>query len=436
VLEAGTMLAAYLKTRLRRRAAASAIERRQLKGMRRHPDLGVLLSGASSLNEALSRLPLIDANMARDRFAELNRYRLDRETARGLAEAERMHGPSNADGLSFGLSSGTTGEAGVFITTAAERAAFIGTILGKVVPPGRLLGCRVALLLRHGNALYADLDKTRLLRLFHFDIAVSMPDWIEQLCALAPHVIAGPPSMLLAVAREPAFRRNPLRPHTLLAGAEPLFRSEQDLLTAAYGVSPLSIYQASEGFIAVACGHGRLHVNEDILVAEWQRFRNSPQHAVPVITDFTRRSQRVWRLRLDDVVRVSAEPCPCGSSHRVIAAVEGRLGDILYSVSERGTAPLFPFVLEETLGPLLDRSGEWQVRQVDPERVVVATQSPLDPPQWRDARDLLASLGGWPDIACSELAPRPPQLKRRRFVRAFDPLSRLIVEEMLLPPDR
>lgn len=426
----------YLRTRLRGRRERAGIERGQLKGMLRHPGLAPLMNGAVSLNEALQRLPMISAAALRDGFCERNRLGLDLTEAVRLAEAEKAGAPEGPPGYSFGLSTGTSGTQGVFITSPGERAAFLGTILAKALSVRTLAGCRIALLLKHNNSLYADVGRTRAVSLRYFDIATPVETWVAELVAAEPHVVIGPPSVLRAVARSREFEARPLRPHVLFTGAEPLFPSEARALAKAFGTTPRPIYQAAEGFIAVACAHGNLHVNEDILAVEWLMFHDAPTHAVPVITDFTRASQDVWRVRMDDVVRLASVPCACGSAYRAVSQVEGRLGDVLYGAPGTGKSRLlFPFEVEGVAGPLLDTGGEWQIRQDSPRGLTILTAHPVPGFMiWRRLTRVLAELGGWDTFTQGQLPVRRPEVKRRRFVREIDPASAVIIDQMLQPP--
>jgi phenylacetate-coenzyme A ligase PaaK-like adenylate-forming protein len=50
----------------------------------------------------------------------------------------------------------------------------------------------------------------------------------------------------------------------------------------------------------------------------------------PLVTDFTRRTQVMARYRMNDLLRLSAEPCACGSPFQAVAAVEGRQDDVFH----------------------------------------------------------------------------------------------------------
>lgn len=381
----------------------------------------------------LDRLPVTTAAELREQFAARNRLGVGLEAARGLALAEKLGTYRDPAGLSFGLSTGTEGPPGVFITSPGERASYIGTILGKLLPLSDLTGCRVALLLRHDNRLYSDAGRGRLLRIEHFDTAMPLEAWAGRLCGSGADVIIGFASILLALATSPAFVRKPLRPRILLVGGEPLFPSDAARLRAAFATTPRPIYQATEGFLALACRHGRLHVNEDILIAEWRRFRDCPHRAVPVITDFSRTTQDIWRTQLADVVSLAGDRCPCGSRYRALSAVEGRLGDVLYARDAGRIRPVFPFDLDAAIADVVPADGDWQIRQPEEDSIVVATAAPCSAAQWNGLRGALAAIGGWSELAHKPLEPRPPEIKRRRFVRLIDPHSDAL-GPLLLPP--
>ena len=342
-------------------------------------------------------------------FAERNVLGLTLEQARQEAERELAGAAPNFPGYSFGLSTGSTGRPGVFLTSERERDAWLGAILGKFLPLQLLLnGADIALVLKHNNSLYAGVTKTRWLRLHYFNAAEPVDEWVESLCRLAPAVLVGPVSLLEQVASSGAFAKRPWRPQLLLAGAEPLFPQDRVLLQCAYGVAPRVIYQAKEGFLGVECMHGGIHLNEDLL--QFERISLAKNRFVPVITDFTRKSQRYRRVRLDDILIQGQVPCKCGSPHATLEGVEGRANDVL--LLEDG--PLFPWEVNGLLAPHL-KGKDYRVTQVDGRLVTFAVEGGA-------AAGALAALeqgiGLRVGIEAYE-APAPGE-KRRRIRRMFD----------------
>jgi putative adenylate-forming enzyme len=419
------ILRAFWLARRRRHSSPRAIRRHQLSRLRRLPGLG----DSATVAEALSRLPLVSTREFAAQFAQRNALGLSLEEARRRARQElETGGPPQGD-VSFGLSTGSTGEPGVFLTTAAERGQWIGTILGKYFSLRQLArrrGLDIALLLKHNSRLYTEVASTGRLRLHYFDLTVPLEQWVERLAGLNPQILVAPPSVLLELAatQRAAVRR--LRPERLLAAAEPLFPGDRERLAAAYGVAPRGLYQAKEGFLAWGCEHGRLHLNEDLAVFEAQRFASHPDRCVPVITDFTRRSQSYWRTRLDDVWLAEETPCPCGSPFHGIRAVEGRLQDVLL----RGDrSPVFPFELDAVLARHLPADCASGLVQHELGSFTLT----VDRPQPAALRgELLALLAGdagnrpSPRLEVAPAWPPPRGEKRRRFQRLFDPRSDLL----------
>jgi putative adenylate-forming enzyme len=355
-------------------------------------------------------------------FERYNALGISLEEARRLAREELETGRNPYPGYSFGLSSGTTGEPGVFLTNEHERDVWLGTVLGKFLSPGQVLSLNAALLLKHNNRLYQASN-----RVHYFDISTPSSLWAPRLCDLAPSVLIGPPGVLQALAETAAFQRRPLRPHTLLAGGEVLYPQDRERLARAYGVAPRGLYQAKEGFLAAGCAAGGLHWNEDLVEVEWMRFYHRPDRAVPVITDFARQSQTFRRYRLDDVVKLSGA-CGCATPFQRVGAVEGRLQDILLLPAPKGGfRPLFPFEVNAVLKGFAD----YRLYQHDAYHFTLAVPG-------APGREVLAAL--------TELLERPsrleivplraeaPEKKRRRVQRLFDEGNSVVLESLVGPP--
>ena len=353
--------------------------------------------------------PIETASEFEAHFAERNVLGLSLDEARLEAERELAGCAPRHQGYSFGLSTGTTGRPGVFITHERERNAWLGAVLGKFLPLKMLLGgADVALILKHNNQLYTDVTKARGLRLHYFDATFPIGDWAERLCTLAPQVLAGPPSLLERVSRTEAFARRPFRPGLLLTGAEPLFKQDRALLQGAYGILPRVIYQAKEGFLAAECRHGGIHLNEDLI--HFDMIPLGRDRFVPVITDSTRTSQTYKRFRLDDVLIRSRDTCACGNKATRIAAVEGRAQDVmLFGAGER----LFPMEVNEMLLPLLD-GRDYQITQVANSRMLFAVEGVAPP------LAAVKVLGEFARVEPTAYSSPAPGEKRRRIRRLFD----------------
>lgn len=340
------ILAAYAGSRLFSAKTRAQLERRQQRLLRRalrharktFPFYRDVPAGG------LEVFPLLDKAAWLASFRELNAYGLDLEECRKIAaEAERSRDFSRLEGdLAVGLSTGTSGRPGVFLVSPQERARWAGVMLAKALP-GRLRdGARVALFLRSGSPLYSTLSTGRI-RFRYFDLRRPLAELMAEAEAFDPTVLAAPPQVLRLLD---ATRLSPRRIYSL---AEVLDPHDEASIAAAFSQPVHQIYQASEGFLGITCGQGRVHLNEDLLVIEKEYVATG--RFVPVITDLHRRTQAIIRFRLGDVLVESREPCPCGSPFLAIDRIEGRFDDVLALPRNGRLAPLFAdYVTRAVLG--------------------------------------------------------------------------------------
>ncbi len=322
------------------------------------------------------------------RFAAFNRFGLTLEAARDLAAHELQHGPDpRYPGISFGLSTGTSGSPGVFITDPAERDAWLGAFIARTIPLRHLIGARVALLLKHDNRLYQTANQGRLLQLRHFSLSTPVDIWLPDLISFRPTILVGPPSALLAL---PAGK---LHPDVILAGAEPLLPQHRARLVRNFGISPAIVYQAREGFLATSCPQGNLHWNEDLLaLTPWPL---PGGRLAPVITDLTRTSQNYCDYLLEDVLLPLVTSCSCGNPFYSFAAVEGRMSDVL--LHPHGTL-LYPLDVNDYF--LSHGCEDYQLTQHSPLEFTLA--SPYPPPSTRDLLGLEAGVVPWQPAPLAE----------------------------------
>ncbi|MEL7159538.1 MAG: F390 synthetase-related protein [Bacteroidota bacterium] len=271
------------------------------------------------------------------KFDAINTVGVRRSEAEALAaraETERDFAPT-LNGIAVGLSSGTSGNRGVFLASERERARWVAGVLDRV------LGWswqprKVAFFLRANNKLYAAAG-SRLLRFEFFDLLLPVPEHLGRLRELQPDVLVGQPSLLLALAARVEAGELDFRPTKIISVAEVLYPEDRRLLSRVFGQPIHEVYQCTEGFLAATCEHGRLHFNEDFLLIEKRHVDAEKRRFQPVITDLLRTSQPVIRYELNDVVVPLSEPCTCGRATLAIAAIEGRSDDVLRFQDATGT---------------------------------------------------------------------------------------------------
>lgn len=312
----------------------------------------------------LATLPRMDKAACREHFRALNTAGVGFEEALAhatTAERTRDFTPL-PDGLTVGLSSGTSGKRGVFLVSPAERRRWAGVALARTLSSASLqrllnpLGppLRVAFFLRANSPLYTTLASRRLAFRF-FDLLQPLAGHVEQLRRFAPEILIAPASVLRELGRAlPGV----LRPLQIVSVAETLEPADAEAIAAAFGRAPSQIYQATEGFLAHTCAAGSLHLNEDLVHIEPEWIDAARTRFHPIVTDFTRTTQAVVRYRLDDILQVGAESCRCGQPTLVLSAIEGRADEVLWLPEA-----VFPDTIRQAFYSLAQTVEEYRVEQ-------------------------------------------------------------------------
>lgn len=278
--------------------------------------------------------PLMDKPTMRARFDEI--VTVPVTFAQTLAAArrgweQRDFSRTLPGGVAVGLSSGTSGNTGVFLASERERAAWAGAVLGRALPRGlfsRGGPQRIAFFLRANSPLY-EATRSRRIRFEFFDLLKPWPEHFARLRALQPTVLVAPPSALrlVAEAREAGELSLPA-PEGVISVAEVLEAHERAVIERVFGQTVHQVYQATEGFLAATCRCGVLHLNEDALIVEKRWIDASTGRFVPILTDLYRRTQPIVRYELNDILIARRTPCPCGSVLQALDAIEGRADDL------------------------------------------------------------------------------------------------------------
>lgn len=300
---------------------------------------------------ALVALPMVDKATMLRQFMHFNAHGVAFEAAFAVAlraEQERDFRPTLPHALTVGLSSGTSGQRGVFLVSRRERSRWAGTILARVLSRETLAQLlnpvasplQVAFFLRASSNLYTTVQSWRLR--FHFgDLLRPMAEQVAMLNQLAPDILIAPPSVLHALARAQQLGQLNIAPRQLVSVAEVLEPDDVELLEQVWRIRPAQVYQCTEGFLGSTCSAGSLHLNEEMvhIEPEWQDAAHT--RFTPIITDFSRNTQAFVRYRLDDILRLAPEPCGCARVSLRVAAIEGRQDDVLW-LAERASGALQP----------------------------------------------------------------------------------------------
>lgn len=322
----------------------------------------------------LADFPVMRPTALRDGFDAWNTLGLTRTETKAAALAGETGGSGEVrPGVVAGFSSGSSGRPGLFVTSAAERARWVGHILARLLPADALLRpTRIALSLRADNRLYGDVSAAGPFRFLFVGLDVPARERFERLRTFAPDVLIAPTQVLTDLARR-ADGPWPLR--RLFYGAEPMGETERGRIAAALGVRPDPIYQATEGFLGAACRLGTLHLNEDVLIIEREPVPGTNRF-LPIVTDLRRTTQPMIRVRLPDLLEPLDAPCPCGSPLTAVHPVEGRLEDLWRWPG----AVICPREVERAVSAALGPENHWRALatpcdvtvEADPDRIEAA----------------------------------------------------------------
>ena len=287
--------------------------------------------------------PTIDKKEMMENFDKLNTVNITKEEAFNVAykaEKGRDFTPK-INGITVGLSSGTSGNRGIFLASDLERYKWAGAVLAKILPNSIFSKNKVAFFLRANSNLYESVKNANL-EFCYFDMLNDLDFNLKKLDEFNPTIIIAPPSMLKLIAKN--YDKISIFPKKIISVAEVLEDIDKNYIEKIFGQTIHQVYQATEGFIASTCEYGHLHINEDILHVQKEYIDKESGKFIPIITDFNRTSQPIIRYRLNDILTESDKPCPCGSKFLRIEKIEGRCDDIFYFKSKIGDelVPVFP----------------------------------------------------------------------------------------------
>lgn len=279
--------------------------------------------------------PVINKEIFMKNFDRINTVGITSKDAFELAfkaETERDFSPM-MHGVTIGLSTGTSGNRGIFLADEQERALWVASVLDRVIGfPFKKK--KVAFFLRSNSNLYESVKSGRL-QFNYFDITKEIESHIDRLNEIQPHILVAQPSLLMLLAEKIKQGALQIKPSKIISVAEVLSPEDRDYMTQLFNQPIHQVYQCTEGFLAASCSHGTLHFNEDLLLIEKKYVDDDKQRFHPVITDYYRRSQPIIRYELNDLI-VLKPSCECGSKMMAIEMIEGRSDDILKFTTDEG----------------------------------------------------------------------------------------------------
>ncbi len=331
------------------------------------------LNKSSFYNKDLLSYPIMNKQLFMDNFDAINTVNITKKEAFEVAlksETTRDFNPTIGD-ISVGLSSGTSGNKGMFLVSPKERAMWVGAILDRVIGFS-FRKRKIAFFLRANNNLYESV-KSKILAFHFFDIIKPMEDHITELIKIKPNILIAQPSVLNEIAKH--FEKNniSLKFDKIIAVAEVLEQDQKKYFEKVFSQKIAQVYQATEGFLAHTCKEGKLHFNEDWLTIEKKYIDGKKDRFHPIITDYMRFSQPLVRYELNDIIH-EGKPCKCGLKSTVIDRIEGRSDDVFTFNLNNKEIVIFPDTIRRAIISVSNEIHNYKVTLINENTITYAIE--------------------------------------------------------------
>jgi putative adenylate-forming enzyme len=352
-----------------------SIQEKRLKKLKKNLMLSPFYKELITDDFKLNNFPIIEKNTFMSHFDKINTLSLKLDQCMEIAiksEDTRDFSPM-INNVAIGLSTGTSGNRGLFLVSARERAIWVAGILDRVIGLS-FKKRKVAFFLRANNNLY-QATQSNLLQFTFFDIFQSFERHLQNLNKLNPDIIVGQPSVLCLIAKALENQEINISPKKIISVAEVLTDEDRVYLEKVFSLTIHQVYQCTEGFLGATCKYGTLHFNEDFIHIEKKYINTESLKFYPIITDYLRRSQPVVRYELNDII-IEKQNCPCGSKSMAIEKIEGRSDEILkFTNNNLERVDLFPDLFRKTIVISDENIQDYCLVQTEPKKLSLYIKS-------------------------------------------------------------
>jgi len=325
----------------------------------------------------LEKITPINKAIMMEQFDRLNTVGLLREEVQNYAvrkELDRDYLGYYQDKYVIGLSSGTSGNKGLYVTPREMTAKLPFVFLARGGIPLRYLPFRILFCLRVFGQGFEDINSP-IVKLAYCSTMTPIEEIVELINTKQINILMAPPSLVRLLL--PVRNQIKIRLKQIVCYAEVLEKEEKERFTKVFNTGVVEIYQASEGQIASACSHGTLHINEDMVIVELRDDKGLIVDQPGVVakhmyvTNLVNLAQPLIRYEMNDLIALG-KPCACGSKFRTIDAILGRNDDILrFETNEGKTQTVFPDLFSRWIITSSDAIREYQVIQNDRQSVII-----------------------------------------------------------------
>jgi len=271
-------------------------------------------------------------------------------------------------------SGGSTGERGVFVYDWVGWATFWVSVFRYLLRPKwaardtrpMVVGWVAAAHFTHATAaLSRTFDSPDFVNV-RFPVTLATAEIVAGLNDAQPDVLIAYPSALHVLSFETDAGRLRISPRQILSCSEPLLPEIRSAAEAAWGVRVGNAWGTSEGGgVGIPCEHAGSHLSDDLVIVEPVDEDGRPvapgERAAKIyLTNLFNRALPLIRYEITDEVTLLPEPCGCGSAHRCVGDIQGRLDDVFVYDGLRVHPHVFRSVLGRHAGIV-----EYQVRQTE-----------------------------------------------------------------------
>ncbi|MCX5774876.1 MAG: hypothetical protein NTV44_00635 [Firmicutes bacterium] len=287
---------------------------------------------------------------------EVMEYALDKELNKDYLGYYR-------DRYVVGLSSGTSGNKGLYVTPKALTTQLPAAFLSRGGVRISDLPARILFMLRVFSQGFSDINAP-FLKLKYLHTMTPVKEIVQTLKKQRINILMAPPSLLRVLL---PFAEEIHGLKKIITYAEVLEKEEKARFALAFHCPVLEIYQASEGQVGSPCKKGQLHINEDMIYVELYDEKGEPVQDTKtpiqrmIVTNLVNRVQPLIRYEMNDLIALG-EPCSCGSHFRVIDHIIGRHDDVLLLTDEEGNErSVFPDLVSRWIMTTSDAIREYRV---------------------------------------------------------------------------
>jgi phenylacetate-coenzyme A ligase PaaK-like adenylate-forming protein len=181
------------------------------------------------------------------------------------------------------------------------------------------------------HAFSQDFSGNGSLNVTHLPAFLPIPEIVAGLNAARPTTLVGYASVILLLALEAQAGRLTVDPTWVATSGEQCTDEIKDAVRQAWGIEIYDSWGCTEGVFAYPCQPGwPMHLPDDLAIIEPV---DENGHPVPfgqpsakiLLTNLYNKTQPLFRYEINDAMTIIDDPCECGSGHRRISEIGGRI---------------------------------------------------------------------------------------------------------------